>query len=122
MSEQAQYQRAPLGEWHALMFRLTVFPVPSATPHTFAQWESVVGLPPETTTAQPRLGVSVEQGPLGSGILTLDVNPITLEWRLTPAEDVEGQISSLPAEGTFPSVGSFDRALAVFLELMLKWL
>lgn len=121
MSDQVAYERAQLSEWQTVLLRLTAFPVPGVSFQSKPSWEHIVGSAPETQTSQPRAGILVEEGPFGSGTLTLDFNPGRIEWRYAPVER-EFRVEDLLVEEDIPSIGSFDHAVEEFLAAATQWL
>ncbi len=116
MTEQPQSRRAPLRAWQTMLLRLTAFPSPAAQITDANWWQDVVGQPPETRISSPRSGELREEGPFDTGVLTLTIQPLRIDWNYRISEQEELQGEGLPAIGTFPE------ALERFLEVMTKWL
>lgn len=115
MSEQAQtVEKQPLDQWKAGLFRLSVFPSPSAQIEKPTWWSDLVGEPPEKTTSQPRTGGFQDEGEYEDNKLMLSVQPLRIDWMLVPQEDV------LPA-ANFLALGTFPEFLTRFRQLMERW-
>ena len=112
----ASKKLAELSTWKTEMLRLTAFHRLGPQSDDNGWWESTVGAPPESKNLKPREGGLEVSGPVGTGVLTLRINPFRYDWIYTASFSLEGP----PTD--FPTIGQFPDALAVFLPLMNSWL
>jgi len=103
------------GDWRAASLRLTAFP--SLTMDAPAEdWiRELTGQPPEQITRK-RTGQIEGLGLFGTRKLTLNVEPVKIEWQLRPA------VEDFTDDNEIATLGSFSQAFDDFLEMMLKWL
>jgi hypothetical protein len=65
--------------WLVVNARLTVFVTPdTVVPQAF--WQAVIGEEPETSIVQRAIATRIETGPFAEGKLTLQVQPIRIDW------------------------------------------
>ena len=106
----------PLDAWLAESLRVTVFPSPAASLTDQRWWEQLVGQPPETQTSQPRKGGRKDEGPYEGGKLVLDCETTRIDWHLVPAAPSE------ETDQAFPNIGTYPESLALFSQLIRRWL
>lgn len=102
--------------WQAALLRLTAFPVLDPQMKSEGWWEHVVGAAPELRSSQPRQGVQQESGPYLNGTLTLDVNPLRIDWLLGPNLE-----QTIPPD-SLPTVGAFLKLVDAYSSSLSKWL
>jgi len=115
MTTQPARESPSSSPWLAETLRLTGFPLPGTTvdPHTW--WETVTGQQPEVRNAQPRLGVTQEEGQLEGGRLALVVQPSRFDWIFTTAFDAA---LGLPVPERFLP---FPAAQEMFARTLNRW-
>ena len=100
--------------WQAQSLRVTAFPSPSATISQPKWWSELFGTEPEVRNLRPARGEHVETGPFDKGTLTLQINPIRIDWILTVNQNAI--LDEMPYLGAFPEIGD------TFMKLMAEWL
>lgn len=116
MSKQVPPSLPDLSQWQVQTLRVTAFPSPSATIVEPKWWSDLLGAEPETRNLRPSRGELNEQGPFDKGILTLQVAPLRIDWKLALNVDVNSDDFLLPSLGIFPELG--DK----FIKLIAEWL
>jgi len=101
--------------WSVNQLRLTGFLTPTVKVEGADWWQKLTGESPETVVDNPRVATRQVQGTLSGGSLTLQINPIRVDWLLT-APPPEGLVS------TTATVGAWTTVSPMFLDLMKKWL
>jgi hypothetical protein len=98
--------------WLVVNARLTVFVTPdTVVPQAF--WQAVIGEEPETSIVQRAIATRIETGPFAEGKLTLQVQPIRIDWVHEPVG---------LGDGGQPSVlGIFPAAAESLLQLGRRW-
>jgi hypothetical protein len=101
--------------WQPVTLRLTVFTQP---PYEGAEewWKATVGSPAEKVVTQAKTQERTEEGTFLQGKLTLEINPIRIDWRYSVIEEV-----SEPGP-RINTLGSFSENYDPFRVLMGKWL
>jgi hypothetical protein len=95
----------PLDAWQAETMRVTVFPTEVVPVEPSVWWDEVVGVPPETVVARPKVGQFQARGDFEGRQLILQVQPGRVEWILGPlAKAADDEESVLPSLGPFPEV------------------
>lgn len=102
--------------WQSERLRLTTFPEPSINTQETKWWEKIVGEPPESTTIRQRLGELHEEGVFESGTLSLDIQPLRIDWNMSVAKPTE------PPERELQTLGSFLQTSDTFVRFMKRWL
>ena len=103
-------ERVP--QWKIDSARLSVFAAPDFAVAP-ALWRECVGDDPETSIFQRATGTKVEIGPFAEGKLTLQTQPMRVDWVHEPA--------ATPAEPDAPDLGPFPSAAGPLLELGRRW-
>jgi hypothetical protein len=116
MSDKKTKQLASMNEWQTAHLRLTAFHEPTINVQEIEWWQKIVGVPPESRTFRPKSGELREEGPFETGMLTLNIQPLRIDWHLTKAHQTE-----LPEED-LPTIGEFPKISEIFLTLMRSWL
>jgi hypothetical protein len=116
MSQNNHNQRATLQEWQVAQLRLTAFPAPLMKVPDIGWWENVIGQPPELRTFRPKSEELLEEGPFEAGKLTLNIQPLRIDWNFARA------ISNELLEEDLPTIGEFPKVLENFFKPMQKWL
>lgn len=99
-------------EWRVASARLTVFVAPdTVVPSTL--WRDVVGEDPESSVVQRATATKTESGPFADGILTLQVQPMRVDWLQEPVGPA--------TEGAPPVLGAFPDAAEPLVELGHRW-
>jgi hypothetical protein len=107
----------PIDAWQAEAMRVTVFPSDVVPTDRTSWWDDVVGLPPETVIARPKVGQYQARGDFEGRLLALQIQPGRVEWVLGPlAKPMEDEESALPSLGPFPEV------LQSLSKIVIPWL
>jgi hypothetical protein len=107
----------PIDAWQAEAMRVTVFPNEVVPTDPSSWWDEIVGVPPETVVARPKVGQFQARGDFEGRQLALQVQPGRVEWVLGPlAKAVEGEEAALPSLGPFPEV------LHTLSKIVVPWL
>lgn len=118
MSEFEAKQHPDSVYWQAESFRLTVFLSPSAQAIKPDWWKALTGEDPDRRTSEPKTGLQQEEGKFKDenieGKLVLTIQPTRVDWQLVPLLDV--------FDSGFPTIGSLEDSLDLFLTLMLRWI
>ena len=101
-------------EWHAQYLRAIAFTVDSHVSDDQNWWRDVTGSDPETSTRKPQS--RVDSGVVEGSSLVLEVNPLRVQWTLSPHLDPE----NLPT--SFPTLGPVHQRRGPFTELVSRWL
>jgi hypothetical protein len=102
-----------MSNWWIANARLTAFVAPDAiVPPTL--WQAVLGEEPETTIVQREAALRIESGPFAEGKLTLQVQPIRIDWVHEPAGMGEG--------GQPVTLGRFPAAAEPLPQLGRQWI
>jgi hypothetical protein len=102
--------------WQARSLRVTAFPSPSAKIGEPKWWRELLGTDAETRNQRPSRGELTEQGPFDTGLLTLNIMPVRLDWTLSSKPDLESD------DGGIPTLGGFQETGDKFMKLMAEWL
>lgn len=116
MSVNTQEKPASIMEWQVGDLRLTAFPEQPLKVQGNEWWEKIVREAPESSTFNRKSGVLSERGPFESGVLSLNIHPLRIDWHLTKVQPNE-----IPEE-EIPTVGGFSDTSESFARLMQKWL
>lgn len=116
MSDKNNKQLASMNEWRTVHLRLTAFPEPTISVQDIEWWQKLVGEPPESRILHPKSGELREEGPIETGVLTLNIQPLRIDWHLTKAQQ-----TGLPEED-LPTIGEFPKISEIFVKLMRTWL
>jgi hypothetical protein len=111
--------RYPFSEWMAEQLRLTVFTVPgevNVNPDMW--WETAVGVAPNESTANLKMGMKTLAGTFHAGKLILKLEPGRIDWLLFPP-DID-PAAGLPGE--FPTIGPLGENLEQFSDAVERWL
>jgi hypothetical protein len=101
------------GEWLAESLRMTVLLMADGDPAEISSWWGrVMPEPPEQSVRRP---VYSDVGSFGKGRITLNVNPLRVDWLYTPTPAPLG-------EDGFQNLGSLKDAIDQFRPAMAKWL
>jgi len=101
-----------VADWQVLNTRLTVFVGPDTTaPATL--FRDVVGEDAESSTFQRAAATRIDTGILGDGTLTLQVQPIRIDWVYEPIGLMNG--------GPFATLGAFPAGAQPLLQLSDRW-
>jgi hypothetical protein len=100
-------------DWQMASARFTVFVAPDTiVPSTL--WRDIVGEEPENSIVQRAVATKNENGPFAEGTLTLQVQPMRIDWVHEP--------SGMGSEGGLPPVlGVFPASAEPLLELGRRW-
>ncbi len=118
MAHETAIRVASASELQTESLRLTAFLAPSVQVSELVEpnwWSDLVGAQPETKTSKPGRGELQEAGPVGDRTLVLSVQPVRVDWFLTPRYE-----GSVPPETRW--AGRFADTLGVFDALMTRWL
>lgn len=102
-----------LSDWKAGQLRLTAFPESPLDPKNTTWWQSLIGEPPEVQIFHPKLPEQHEEGPFGSGRLTLRIQPHKIDWLLR-SESGDSDILSLAGFPEF--LNNFTKRINLWLE------
>ncbi len=105
-----------INNWQVANLRLTAFPEPTAKPKEIEWWQNTVGESPESRTFHPKSGELIEQGPFETGVLSLNIQSLRIDWHFTKVLPNE-----MP-EDELPTIGGYFDISRSFLNLMRKWL
>jgi len=95
----------PVDVWQVETMRVTVFPSEVVTTDPASWWDDVVGFPPETVVARPKIGQFQARGDFEGRQLALQIQPGRVEWVVGPlAKAIEEEDSGLTSLGPFPEV------------------
>ena len=100
--------------WQARSLRVTAFPSPSAKIGEPKWWRELLGADAETRNQRVSRGELVEHGPFDTGLLTLTINPIRIDWTLSFRPEPDSGVG-------IPSLGGFQEAGDRFIKLMEEW-
>jgi hypothetical protein len=101
-------------DWRVLSVRLTVFVTPD-TEVPVTLWRDVVGEDPENSVTQRATATRTETGPFSDGVLTLQVQPMRIDWTHEPV--------GLGSQGGLPQVlGPFPNGAEPFLRFARRWI
>ena len=114
MSNQDPLSLPDASHWQAQSLRVSAFPSPSATISQPKWWSELLGTEPEVRNLRPARGEHVESGPFDKGNLTLQVNPIRIDWFLTVNQ--KAVLDEIYYLGAFQGIGD------TFIKLMAEWL
>lgn len=106
----------PLSQWQVDVLRLTAFPTPAAKFEEPKWWTELTGKPPEVRNVRPAKKELTEEGPFDQGKLTMQVQPLRIDWNYSQASEEK------PDDLIIPTVGSFTDVADKFVKLMLTWL
>ena len=101
-------------EWQLRSIRFTGFTKPSIDAEEVAWWETIVGEKPDSRTSHPKSGEFREEGEFETGVLTLNIQPLRIDWHLRSKQKER-------PDGDFETLGEFQKILESFLKLMRKW-
>jgi hypothetical protein len=88
-------------EWQLFQARLSVFVSPdTVVPETL--WRKVVGDDPEKSLQNRSTLMKIQSGPLADGILSLQTQPIRIDW-IYQAEEAGSKGATPPLLGRFPA-------------------
>ncbi len=99
--------------WLAESLRCTTFVTPASVVDPKDWWVRLTGEEAESTTSKPRTAEHRQEGPFGTGRLTLALDPMRIDWLHA------GHIEERP--GGYPVLGGFEDAISSFLELVKRW-
>lgn len=100
-------------DWRVSSARLTVFVTPDTeVPNTL--WRDMVGEDPESSIIQRATSTRTETGPFADGTLTLQVQPMRVDWNYEPIG--VGLHDGLP-----PVLGAFPTAAGPLLQFGYRW-
>jgi hypothetical protein len=99
-------------EWLVANARLTVFVMPDAVVPP-GLWQAIVGEEPETSVTQRASATRIETGPYAEGKLTLQVQPIRIDWVHEAAGMGDG--------GQSATLGIFPGAAEPLVQLAHRW-
>jgi hypothetical protein len=105
-----------ISQWQVSRLRVTAFPSPSAKIAEPKWWGELLGSEPDSRNLRPSMGEIIEQGPFDKGVLSLNVSPLRIDWKLEMVMDLQLEEASMPSLGSYPEVG--DK----FCKLMVEWL
>lgn len=105
-----------ISQWQVRTLRVTAFLSPSAKIGEPKWWNELLGGEPDSRSLRPSKGEIIEQGPFDKGVLSLNVSPLRIDWKLEVALDFQLDDSAMPSLGSFQEVG--DK----FYKLMQEWL
>jgi len=119
MANQSSEERFGVEEWAAQVLRVTLFPASWERPDDLGWWAQMTGEEPESETLKRRQGILQESGPLEDGQLALSIQPTRIDLlfasKTTDYTEKEGE------DGTPPTLGQFQQALAAFLKAVKNW-
>lgn len=101
--------------WQVESLRLTAFPSPAAIVEP-TWWKTLFKDEPEKRISKQKVGVLQEEGSFGEGRLVLQVQRNRIDW--VSGVDPE----KINEEKDFPSIGSFEKTIETFADLMRQWL
>jgi len=104
--------------WQVANLRVTAFPVEPTKIDALSWWIDLLGYPPETQIARPKIGERQEEGEYEGRKLLLQVKPERVDWTLAPIIKVS---ETERLEG-FPLAGPFPDVVGSLRKLMLRWL
>src|SRR5260221_14090973 len=112
---------APISEWFAGSFRLSVFPTTATAFDASEWWSEVTGEKPRQTTFQAQAASRVDQGLFGgipNAVLILTSNPLRIDW----IYGIQDQFDFTGTDGIKSfTLGSVLEALEVFDQISSKW-
>lgn len=102
--------------WFVQSLRVTVFPFAPIEAGRVAWWEEIIGQPPQDISTRPREGKAHAEGVWRNAILSLEIEPLRVDWRIqiSPASQEEH-------EG-LPVIGRFEDLVQEFYKLTSDWL
>ncbi len=101
------------GEWLAESLRMTAMLKADSDPAEISSWWGrVMPEPPEQSVRRPTYS---DVGSFGKGRITLNVNPLRVDWLYTPTPAPLG-------EDGFLNVGGLKDAIGEFRPVMARWL
>ncbi len=105
-------------EWLVNQVRLTLFPTPMpAVIDGAGWWEELTGSRPETIVENPKMATREVQGEFSGVTLTLQINPLRIDWLLGAGPRALDGLADPSA-----TAGPWIATLGVFAGLMEKWL
>ena len=105
-----------INDWLIDQLRCTFFIESLPNTNDFLSWEQLIGSPPDTSSYSPKLSKGEEFGQFEIGHLRLSYVPNRIDWLYIPFISSEEQLLD------FPTLGSSNESLSVFIPLMEKWL
>lgn len=101
--------------WQPAILRLTAF---TQSPYGGSEdwWKKVVGTTAETEFTNAKTQERIKEGVFLNGKLTLNINPIRIDWRYAVTEEISQRGQQ------FNTLGAFSENNTRFRRLMDKWL
>lgn len=102
--------------WIVQQLRISAFPVAGSTlVNSDSWWQSVTGVPPESTTSKPREGLVQSGGKIDDSTqLILSCLPDRIDWQLVPIPN--------ETQSEIPTLGDFETSLPRFISVINSWL
>jgi len=116
MTKQDLSSLPPLSQWQVEVLRLTAFPIAAAKLDEPKWWSELTGKQPEVRNVRPAKGELMEQGPFDQGSLSLQLQPLRIDWYFS--QTIGEKLDDI----LIPTVGSFTDLADKFVKLMLTWL
>lgn len=116
MAKKKRTTRRAGEDWQTESLRLTAFLRRPEDAPALGVWRDLVGNDPETSQARPRESAVIEAGPYEPGWLTLEGNPVRVDWRFSVNLQDKDALSELPF------LGHFETVQRQFGTLMKRWL
>src|SRR5208282_1080222 len=100
--------------WLAQNLRWTSFSTEPGPVDPLSWWKDLIGQPPEASVSRADMGLQQQEGPFGSGRLSLVLLPGRIDWHLNPAPNPAGNEAIL-------NLGSYAAAVQSLRPLLLRW-
>jgi hypothetical protein len=104
----------PATEWLVQSLRLTCFPDPSQFPSEQNWWREIFGMAADQRTVKPRESLIAEEGEYQGKRLALVVQPLRVNWELTPREELDESVD-------IPLLGPLSKVLPDLRTIAQKW-
>ncbi len=113
MAQKDTFNIPPPEAWQVDTLRVTVFLAAIGQIDEPTWWTDLVGEEPEAKTSRQKGAELRQEGPFEPGKLTLNINPLRVDWTLSTTDDQKqkGEIY----------IGNFPELVDKFSTLMLRW-
>lgn len=102
--------------WQVESLRFTAFPTPDAQIEEPTWWKDLIGEPAERKVSAPKRRILQEEGAFSGGKLMLSIQPLRIDWTLSPSPSQQQELDALP------TIGLVSDSLRVFSELIERWI
>ena len=97
--------------WHTTKLRITAFTTTPLQGSIITWWKDLINDEPAEQTSFPKKGIYRFSGPYLDGILTLNIEPVRIDWFYDTIIDKENK----------STIDTFSEGLNKFIPLMSKW-